>query len=338
VAVNQIVLTTSQREELEALVRCTGQAALARRARVVLLTAEGVAAVEIAARLRLSPEAVSRIRKRFLDGGIEALRDRPKAGRKDHALTSDTVEYIVQLALSPPPRGRSRWTTRLLASYFGITSGAVSDVLRKSGLQPHRMSTYEVSRDPRLAEKVKDVVGLYLSPPEHAAVLSLDEMTSIRALEHTRLPLPGSTHGDEQRGVFELHAALEAATGKATRALERRRTRADCVSFLKKVERASPGEELHVILDNSSSHGTPELREWLAENPSVRVHYTPTSTSWLKQVGGFFDILGKQSLSGADFKSEKALRQHLRAYLRASKKNAPPFEWIKRRRPPAAPG
>lgn len=335
--VNQIVLTRSQREELESMVRRTRQAAaLVRRVRVVLLTAEGISAVEIAERLDLSPEAVSRIRRRFLDGGIEALHDRPKAGRKDHALTSETIEYIVQLALSPPPRGRSRWTTRLLASYFGITSGAVSDVLRKNGLKPHLIRTYRVSRDPQFAERVKDVVGLYLNPPEHAIVLSLDEKTSIQALERTQLPLPrrtGSaahhTHDDKWHGVLDLDAALEVATGKVTHALKKSRTRADVLSFLKKVERAYSGEELHVSLDNSSSHGTPEFREWLAACPSVHSHYAPTSASWLNQVEGFFDILGRQSLSGTDLKSKKALRDHLRAYLRACSQNPTPFEWIK---------
>ncbi|MEY4548338.1 MAG: hypothetical protein RL685_4533 [Pseudomonadota bacterium] len=334
VGVNRIVLTASQREELKAMLRRTRQAAaLVRRARVVLLTAEGISAVEIAERLELSPEAVSRIRKRFLDGGIDALHDRPKAGRKDHALTSETIEYIVQLALSPPPRGRWRWTTRLLASYFGITSGAVSDVLRRNALKPHLVRTYKVSRDPQFAERVKDVVGLYLSPPEHAIVLSLDEKTSLQALERTQLPLRAGraarpTRDDKRHGVLALHAALEVATGRVTQALKKSRARADSLSFLKKVERACSGEELHVILDNSSSHGTPGLREWQAAYPSVHFHYTPTSASWLNQVEGFFDVLGKPSPSGTD-KSKKALRDHLRAYLRAWNQNSTPFEWTK---------
>ena len=335
--VNPIVLKATQREELKSIVRRPKEAAaLVRRARVVLLTADGISAVEIAERLDLSPEAVSRIRKRFLDGGLEALHDRPKAGRKDHALTSETTEYIVQLALSPPPPGRSRWTTRLLASRFGITSGAVSDVLRKHGLKPHLVRTYKVSRDPQFAAKVKDVVGLYLNPPEHAIVLSLDEKTSIQALERTQLPLPlrtgraaRHTHDYKRHGVLDLYAALELATGKVTHALKESHTGADFLSFLKKVERAYSGEELHVILDNSSSHGTPDVKDWLAANPQVHFHYTPTSASWLNQVEGFFGILGKQSLSSTDFKSKKELRDHLRAYLRAWNQNPTPFEWTK---------
>jgi transposase len=304
--VNAIVLTPAQREELKAMVRRTGQAVV-RRARVVLLTADGVSAVEIAERLDLSPEAVSRIRKRYLDGGIEALHDRPKAGRKDHALTSETIQYIVQLAQSPPPRGRWRWTTRLLASYFGITSGAVSDVLRKHGVKPHLVRTYKVSRAPQFAEQVKDVVGLFLSPPEHAIVLSLNH---------------------ERQGVLDLHAALEATTSKGKRALQKGHARVDLLSFLEQVERVSSGEELHVLLDNSAAHRTPEVREWLAAHPSVHVHYTPTRASWLRQVEGFFELLGKP-LKGTDFESKETLREHLRAYLRAWKQHRIPFEWTK---------
>jgi transposase len=297
------------------------------------MTAQGVSAVEIADRLDLSPEAVSRIRRRFLDGGIEAMHDRPKAGRKDHALTSETIEYIVQLALSPPPRGRSRWTTRLLASYFGITSGAVSDVLRMNGLKPHLTGTSKVSRDPQFVEKVKDVLGLLLAPPEHAIVLGLEERTSTRAPDRKHRGAPGRaarhTHDQERQGVLELCAALEVATGKVTRALEKSRARSDVLSFLKNVARAYRGEELHVLLDNSSSHGTPELRDWLSAYPRVHLHYAPTSASWLSQVEGFFNILGEQSRSSTDHQSRNASSERLRAHLRAWKQNPTPFEWTK---------
>jgi transposase len=210
----------------------------------------------------------------------------------------------------------------------------VSDVLRKSGLRPHLMRTYKVSRDPQFVEKVKDVVGLYLNPPEHAIVLSLDERTSIPAPERTPRPRQPDraarhTHDHERLGVLELYAALEAAAGKVRHVLEKSRSRTGLLSFLKKVERARSGEELHVVLDNSSSHGMPEFREWLAAYPGVRFHYTPTSASWLNQVEGFFAFLGPQSLSGTDFKSKKALRERLRACLRAWQQNPTPFEWTK---------
>ena len=335
--VNEIKLTTKARRQLLTIVGRPSEAAgLVRRCRVVLLTGDGVLASEIAGRLSLTPEAVSRIRRRFLDGGVDALFDRPKTGRKDHAVPVTVVEKIVDLAMSPPPAGRSRWTTRLLGKVVGLTSGAVSDVLRRNGLKPHLVRTYKVSRDPEFASKVRDVVGLYLNPPTNAVVLSVDEKTSIQALDRTQQTLPlrrgravRHTHDYKRHGVVDLYAALEMATGKVTHKLTETHTAADFISFMKKVVQAYPGEALHVILDNSSSHGTPEVKAWLAENPLVRFHFTPTSASWLNQVEGFFGILGKQSLSMTDFKSKKALRDHLAAYLRDWNKNPTPFEWTK---------
>jgi transposase len=335
--VNTIRLGAEQRRALQAIgARRSEAAGVVRRARVVLWTADGIAANEIATRLDLSAEAVSRIRRRFLEGGVEALAERPKAGRKDHALPAATVEQIVQLALSPPPAGRTRWTTRLLGKEVGITSGTVSDVLRRNGLKPHRVRTYKVSRDPKFAAKVNDIVGLYLHPPEHAVVLSVDEKTSIQALERTQMPLPlrsgravRHTHDYKRHGVVDLYAALEVATGKVTHRMSNRHTGADFLAFMKKVVRAYPDQELHVILDNSSSHGTPDVKKWLDDNPQVHFHYTPTSASWLNQVEGWFGILGKQSLFLTNFTSKSALRDHLRAYLRSWNQKPTPFEWTK---------
>ena len=182
-AIAVIEVSLQERRELERIVaRRSEGAGLVRRARVILLSASGQSGSEIALRLELSGEAVSRIRRRFRDEGVEGLYERPKAGRKDHAVPSETVERVVQLAMSPPPAGRSRWTTRLLAKEVGLSSGCVSDVLRRCELKPHLSRTYKVSRDPDFVAKVKDVVGLYLAPPEHAVVLSVDEKTSIQAL------------------------------------------------------------------------------------------------------------------------------------------------------------
>ena len=332
-----IRLTAKQRHSLEKIVaRASNPAGLVRRARVVLLSAAGEPGFAIAERLDLSAEAVSRIRRRFLDKGIEGLASQPKAGRTDHAVPAQTVERIVQLAMSPPPAGRSRWTTRLLAREVGLTSGCVSDALRRNGLKPHLVRTYKVSRDPEFVAKVKDVVGLYLNPPEHAVVLSVDEKTSIQALERTQPPLPlrsgraaRHTHDYKRHGVLDLYAALEVATGKVTHRVSNTHTAVDFLAFMKKVVRAYPRRELHVILDNSSSHGTPEVRAWLAKNPQVHFHYTPTSASWLNQVEGFFGILGKQSLSLTDLPSKRALRDHLAAYMRAWNKSPSPFAWTK---------
>ena len=330
-------LSAKQRRELEQLVaRAAESAQVVRRAHVVLWSADGVSGAEIARRLHLSAEAVSRIRRRFVETGVAGLATRPKAGRKDHAVPAATMARIVDLAMSPPPAGRSRWTTRLLAKEVGLTSGCVSDILRRAELKPHHVRTYKVSRDPAFAAKVRDVVGLYLNPPEHAVVLSVDEKTSIQALERTQRPLPlrsgratRHTHDYKRHGVVDLYAALEVATGQVTHRLSATHTAADFLAFMRKVVRGYPGRELHVILDNSSSHGTPEVRAWLAQHAQVHFHYTPTSASWLNQVEGFFGILGKQSLSLTDFYSTRALRGHLAAYMRAWNRNPTPFAWTK---------
>jgi transposase len=196
--------------------------------------------------------------------------------------------------------------------------------------------TYKVSRDPQFVAKVKDVVGLYLNPPDQAVVLSVDEKTSIQALQRTQLPLPlrsgratRHTHDYKRHGVLDLYAALEVATGQVTHKVTDSHTAADFIGFMKQVVRVYPDQELHVILDNSSAHSTPEVQAWLAEHPRVQFHYTPTSASWLNQVEGFFGILGKQSLGVANFESKRALRTHLDAFMR-SWNNAPtPFAWTK---------
>jgi transposase len=326
-----------QRARLEEVVARPSEAAgLVRRARVVLLSADGVSGKEIAIRLDLTPEAVSRIRRRFAKGGVDGLLERPKTGRKDHAVPAETVERIVQLAMSPPPAGRSRWTTRLLGKKLALTSGCISDILRSRGLKPHHVRTYKVSRDPAFAKKVEDIVGLYLNPPEHAIVLSIDEKTSIQALERTQMPLPlrsgravRHTHDYKRHGVLDLFAALEIATGKVTHDLRDTHTAADFLSFMNKVVRRYPNRELHVILDNSSTHSTPAAMDWLSANPLVHFHYTPTSASWLNQVEGFFGILGKQSLSLTNFPSKRRLREHIAAFMASWNRSPTPFEWTK---------
>jgi transposase len=330
-------LTPAQRGSLEKIVaQRSAPAGLVRRARLVLLSAEGVPGVEIARRVGLTQEQVSRIRRRFKETGVEGLRDLPKAGRKDHAVKPETVEQIIQTALSPPPAGRTRWTTRLLAREFDLTSATISKLLRANGLKPHLVRTYKVSKDPQFASKVRDVVGLYLNPPDKAIVLSLDEKTQIQALERTQLPLPlrqgravRHTHDYRRHGVVDLYAALNLATGEVSHAFTERHTAVDFLGFMKRVARLHPRTELHVILDNSSTHSTPAVKAWLARHPRIHFHYTPTSASWLNQVEGFFGILAKQALSLIDFTSKAALRTHLDAYIASWNDNPRPFIWTK---------
>jgi transposase len=236
-----IKLNAKGRAELEALVaRNAAPAAVVRRARVVLLTADGIAGTEIATRLDLTTEAVSRIRRRFSKTGVKGLEEGHRSGRKDNKVPLVTIERVIDLAMSPPPAGRSRWTTRLLGKAVGHASSCISKILRDSGLKPHLARTYKVSRDPAFASKVEDIVGLYLNPPTNAIVLSVDEKTSIQALERTQVPLPlrtgravRHTHDYKRHGVVDLFAALEVATGRVTHDLKDGHTGADFLSFMK---------------------------------------------------------------------------------------------------------
>lgn len=299
------------------------------------MAADGIPGVEIATRLSLSVPQVSRIRKRFEVGKVEGLADRPKQGRGNN-VPEQVVCEVVTTVMSPPPAGHSHWSTRLLAGAVGLGKTAVHQILRANDLKPHLQRTFKVSKDPAFAEKVRDVVGLYLNPPDNAVVISLDEKTQVQALDRTQpmLPLrPGQverrTHDYTRHGVVDLYAALEIATGRVVGRCKDSHTGQGFLSFLKTVERAFRRGELHVILDNSSTHKTPEVQTWLAEHPRVVFHFTPTSASWLNQVEGFFSILTRRSLKRASFASKAALRRLIENFLANWNDDPTPFVWTK---------
>jgi transposase len=330
-------LTAGEREELECLIRQrSAKAGHVRRVRAVLLAADGVSGVEIGRRLGVSVPQISRIRKRFEHGRVPGLADQPKAGRKDHAVTPQQVERIVSLVMSPPPKGYSRWSTRQIGERVKLTSATVARVLRANDLKPHLARTFKVSRDPNFVEKVHDVVGLYLNPPENAVVLSVDEKTQIQALERTQLSLPlrpgkvrTHTHDYERHGVLDLYAALNVGTGEVTHQCAERHTAKEFLAFLRLLSRQYRGRELHVIIDNSSAHGTAAVRQWLERHPNVHFHYTPTSASWLNQVEAVFSILTRRSLRHGDFRTKTSLRKHIEAFLASWNKSPTPFVWTK---------
>lgn len=331
-------VTPSELQELEELVRKrTARAGHVRRARVVLLAAQGISGAEISRRLSLTPPRVSAIRKRFECGRVPGLADQPKAGRKDHAVTQKQIEQIVSLAVSPPPPGYGRWSSRLIAARVKLTSATVAKVLRANDLKPHLARTFKISRDPDFAAKVRDVVGLYLNPPQNAVVLSVDEKTQIQALERTQLTLPlrpgrvrRFTHDYERHGVIDLYAALNVLTGEVSHQCTERHTAKEFLEFLRLLARQYRNQELHVILDNSSAHGTPAVQRWLEKHPKVHFHYTPTSASWLNQVEALFSILTRQSLRNGDFRTKTALRKHIKAFLERWNQNPVPFIWTKK--------
>lgn len=330
-----IVLSEDERTELERLRRASSvRAGVSRRANAVLLMADRVSGVEIAERTGYTPVQVSRIRRRFAEERLSGLADRPRSGRP-REVTARKVAQVVSLTLKPPPRGLTHWSARELAQRCGLSHSSVHRIWQEHGLKPHRVETFKFSRDPQAEEKIRDIVGLYLNPPEKAAVVSLDEKTQIQALNRTQplLPLrPGlparQTHDYQRNGLTSLFAALDVARGRVIGECSARHTGHDFLRFLKKVARHYRGE-LHVILDNSSTHKTPEVKAWLERHPRIHFHFTPTGASWLNMVEAWFSILTRKSIRRGSFDTVRALVRQIQAYIDRWNENPVPFVWTK---------
>jgi transposase len=331
-----LALGRSDREELQRLQRSPSTpAGLSRRARAVLLMAEGIAGTEIARLTGYTPVQVSRIRRRFAEGGIESLRDKPRSGRP-REITEAKSARIVALTLKAPPKGLTHWSTRELAERVGVSHMSVHRLWQAHALKPHRLETFKFTTDPQAEEKIRDVVGLYLNPPTNAVVLSLDEKTQIQALDRTQplLPLrPGiparQTHDYRRHGLTSLYAALEIASGTVHGECSERHTGTDFLRFLKGLHRRYRGRELHVVLDNSSTHSTPAVKAWLEAHPNVHFHFTPTGASWLNLIEAWFGILTRKSVRRGSFPSVKALVKHIEHYINHWNENPTPFVWTK---------
>ena len=334
--VRPIVVTAGDRAELERLQRASAaRAGLSRRVRAVLLMSQGLSGVEIAERIGYTVVQVSRIRRRFAEGGLAALHDRPKPGRPP-TVSARKRAQIVALTLNPPGPGVTHWTSRDLARRTGVSHTTVHRVWRAHALKPHRVNTFKFTTDPQAEDKIHDVVGLYLAPPTNAVVLSLDEKTQIQALSRTQplLPLrPGlparQTHDYRRNGLTSLYAALEVATGTVLGECRPRHTGADFLAFLHRVRRTYRGHELHVVLDNSSTHSTPAVQAWLTRHPEVHFHFTPKGASWLNMVEAWFSILTRKSVRRGSFETVRALIRHIERYLAAWNAHPTPFVWTK---------
>lgn len=333
--VRPIVLSPDERAELERLRRASAApAGLHRRARAVLLMAEDLAGVEIARRTGYTPVQVSRIRRRFAEERLAGLRERPRSGRP-REVGARKIAQVVALTLKRPPRGLTHWSARELADRTGLSHSTVHRIWQQHGLQPHRVETFKFSTDPQAEEKIRDVVGLYLNPPENAAVISLDEKTQIQALNRTQPLLPlrkglpaRQTHDYQRNGLTSLYAALDLERGKVIGECSARHTASDFLRFLKKIARHYRGE-LHVILDNSSTHKTPEVQAWLERHPRIHFHFTPTSASWLNMIEAWFSILTRKSIRRGSFDTVRALIRHIQAYINHWNQNPTPFVWTK---------
>lgn len=331
-----IVLSDSDRSELERLQRSPSvSSGLSRRARVVLLIAENVPGTEVALRTGYTVVQVSRIRRRFAEEGLAGLSDKPRSGRPP-TITARKRAQVVAMTLKPPGEGLSHWSSRELASEVGVSHSTVHRIWQAHDLQPHRIETFKFSTDPDAEEKIHDVVGLYMNPPTNAVVLSVDEKTQIQALNRTQpiLPLrPGvparQTHDYQRNGLTSLYAALEVASGKVLGECSVRHTGADFLRFLKVLARRYRKRELHVILDNSSTHKTPEVQAWLEAHPRIHFHFTPTGASWLNMVEAWFSILTRKSVRRGSFDTVRALIKHIERYIDHWNEHPTPFVWTK---------
>ena len=334
--VRPIAVSAADRHELERLHRAPSTpSGLSRRARAVLLMAQGMAGVDIAERVGYTVVQVSRLRRRFADHGVAGLQDRPRSGRPP-TITARKRAQIVALTLKPPAAGLTHWSTRDLARQAGVSHGTVHRIWRAHALKPHQVSTFKFTTDPEAEAKIYDVVGLYLNPPTNAVVLSLDEKTQIQALSRTQplLPLrPGlparQTHDYRRNGLTSLYAALEVASGRVTGNCAAQHTGADFLGFMKHLARRYRGRRLHVVLDNSSTHSTPAVQAWLAEHPEIQFHFTPKGASWLNMVEAWFGILTRKSVRRASFETVRALVRHIDAYIAEWNSHPTPFVWTK---------
>lgn len=331
-----IALSPEQEAELRRRARTPSSAQKdAVRARIVLRAAEGATNTEIAAELGLSLPTVSLWRAQFAREGLSGLADRARSGRP-RAFDEQTVQQVLAKTLEPPPAGESHWSVRRLASEVGLSSSTVHRIWRTHRLKPHRTRTFKYSRDPHLVAKVIDIVGLYLDPPEGALVLCVDEKTQVQALDRTQpmLPLrPGlperRTHDYKRNGTTNLYAALEIASGQVVTACQPRHRHQEFLAFLRRIVREFPAGELHLVLDNSSTHTTPEVERWLARHKRVHFHFTPTSASWMNLVESWFSILTRQHVRRGSYASVADLIAAIDRFVAGYNERAQPFLWTK---------
>jgi transposase len=333
----EVRLTPKDRAVLEARCRAaTTPQRDVRRARIVLLAADGASTRSIARTVCVEEAVVSTWRNRFADQGLEGLKDRQRSG-KPKSYTAQTDKRILAVLDDPPPNGYARWTAPLISARLGdVHEQHIWRVLRQHKIDLTGRKSWCESEDPEFVAKAADVVGLYVAPPENAIVICVDEKPSIQALEraqgYLKLPngrtLTGHSHDYKRNGTTTLFAAFEVATGKVTAAHKRRRRRLEFLDFMNEIVAAYPQIALHVILDNLNTH-KPKNDRWLKRHPNVHFHFTPTRASWLNQVEIWFSILQGQSLRGASFTSVAQLREHIDAFIAAYNQNAKPFAWTK---------
>lgn len=330
-------LGVDQREVLERWTRRpTTAQALAQRARLILACADGKNNSTVAAQFGVTKQMVGKWRARFCERGVDGLLDEPRPGAP-RKLTDTDVERVLTLTLESTPKDATHWSTRSMAKRTGMTQSAISRIWRAFALQPHRTETFKLSKDPLFIEKVRDIVGLYMNPPEKAMVLCVDEKPEAQALDRTMplLPMrPGQierrTHDYVRHGTTSLFAALDTATGSVIGSCRPRHRSVEFIKFLDQIDAAVPPDlDIHLILDNYGTHKTAAVHRWLAKRPRYHLHFTPTSSSWLNLVERFFAALTEKQLRRGVFRSTRELEAAIARYLETTNANPQPFVWTK---------
>jgi transposase len=332
-----LVLTSEERETLERWARRpTSAQALAQRARIVLRCAAGALNQAVAGEIGVTRLTVGRWRQRFVTKRLDGLLDEPRPGAP-RTVTDAAVERVVRLTLERTPPDATHWSTRAMAQRCGLSQSTVSRIWRAFALRPHRVETFKLSKDPLFIEKVRDIVGLYLNPPDKALVLCVDEKAQIQALDRSQpvLPMrPGQierrTHDYVRHGTTTLFAALNAKSGKVISEFHHRQRTLEFRKFLDTLDAAVPARlDLHLILDNSSTHKTPLIRRWLVRHPRVHLHFTPTGASWINLVERWFAALTEKQLRRGVHRSTRELEQAIRHYITVTNGQAKPLVWTK---------
>jgi transposase len=343
-----LTVTDSDRARLERMARDRGAPArVAERARIVLLSAEGLTGPQIAERVGCSEPTVVKWRAQYAEAGVAGLADARRPGGPKTVLTGEAIAEILAATLTPPPGtlaglGVTHWSSRRLADWLArekklqVSHDSITRLWRQFCLAPHRTEGFKFSTDPQLEAKIRDVVGLYLHPPDNAVVVCVDEKSQVQALERSQpiLPMrPGiperQTHDYARHGTTTLFAALNTATGQVTDACYDKHRHQEFLRFLKKTAAAYPGTGLHVICDNYATHKHPEVKAWLARNPRVTLHFTPTGCSWLNLVECFFSVITRQAIRRGSFTSVRQLVTAIGSFIDAWNEHAVPFAWTK---------
>lgn len=332
-----IVLSEAERDKLELIAsRPKSSQRDATRARIVLACAEGMSNTEVAARTATTVQTVGKWRTRFSEQRIDGLTDAPRSGAP-RTISDKTVEEVLTKTLEGVPGHLTHWSRRKMARETGIGQTSVGRIWMTFGVKPHVVRGFKLSKDPMFTEKVRDVVGLYLNPPDKAIVLSVDEKSQCQALERAQPVLPMDlgrperrTHDYLRHGTTSLFAALEVATGRVTGQCHAKHRHNEFLKFLRHLDSCYPerkGETLHLVVDNYATHSTPAVRKWLLRHPRFHLHFTPTGASWLNQIERFFGLITEERIRRGSFKSVKELQRAIHDYIEHHNKNPKPFSW-----------